>query len=307
MWNHEFSEIPSSFRLLVIKSRHKCGYNWCIDYSTMSRSVFHKYEKYWKTKNTAKNPSPLDWFDIKCLAQSLLSDEERIQMDSYLFHEQFFAILIEATKSNEFGNLQNMLKTFKMDINFYSMDGYTPLQTVCKLGNNELLQILLQYDANPNLTDIRHGYSCLQLSAQNNHSQCIITLLSKNANLMYINKLTNHRTALHYAAESGYLESIKELINTREYNVIRKKEIEKEIKILLDVQDVLGLTALHLAVIDGKVDCVKLLVEVRNGVVYYFVCICLLVDWFGVAYIAATYCSLHDMHLSRHLVHLFKS
>jgi hypothetical protein len=234
----------------------------------MSRTVFHKYEKYWKNKKYLKNQSPLDWFDIKCLAESLLSSDERKHMEHCIFYETFIEQLVEASKSTNYENIVESLKTTKMNLNFYSLEGLTPLQTVAKMGNNELMHILLQHDANPNMIDIRHGYSPLQICAMNNNHTCLVTLLANNANISYINT-TNGRTALHYACEGGNVECIKELLNSRELNIIKKRENQKEITSTLNVKDQYGLTALHLAVIDGNIQCVKLLVEVGG----LFICV----------------------------------
>lgn len=230
-----------------------------------SRSVFHKYEKYWKNKKIDKNKSPLDWFDIKCLAQSLLSDEERKEMGESVICEEFIEILVEATKTLDFEVLLDTMRKHKINLNYYSMEGYTPLQTVVKIGNNEIVRILLQNNADPNKCDLRHGYSPLQLAAINDHADCIITLLQHDAKLTYVNKMLNNRNALHYACENGHLKCISALITPDyELNPVKKRDLLKEIFILLNAQDSYGLTPLHLAVIDGKAECVKLLIKVSD-------------------------------------------
>lgn len=209
------------------------------------------------------NTSGLELFDIRCLAQSLLTDEERQQMDDYLFHEQFLQILQEAIKRNDTEQLHETLHESKLNLNFFSLDGLTPLHIVCKLGHNEILQLLLQRGAQCNIVDRRHGHSPLQVAAMNGHHSCVATLLQNNANICYANTETNSKTALHFACENGNLMCIKELLISRELNIVKKNEITKVIQTTLIMQDINGHTPLHLAVIDGNQACVKLLLEVR--------------------------------------------
>lgn len=236
----------------------------------MHRSIFYKYEKYWrKRKNDKIVSSGLELFDIRCLAQSLLTDEERQLMDEYLYHEQFLQILMEAVQRNDTEQLHETLHETKLNLNFFNLDGYTPLHIVCKVGHNEILQLLLQRGAQCNVVDKRHGRSPLQVAAMHGHHACVATLLQNNASICYITE-SNGKTALHLACENGNLMCIKELLNSRELNIMKKNEIAKVIQTTLSIQDSNGHTPLHLAVIDGNLSCVRVLLEVIHyvGVVF---------------------------------------
>lgn len=229
----------------------------------MHRSIFYKFEKYWrKRKNDKTITSGLDLFDIRCLAQSLLTDEERQQMDEYMFHEEFLQILTDAINRNDTERLHETLIETKLNLNFFNLDGLSPLHIVCKMGHNEILQMLLQRGAQSNIIDKRHGQSPLQVAAMHGHHACVATLLQNNANICYANTETAGKTALHFACENGSLMCVKELLVSRELNLVKKNEITKIIQTTLNLQDNNGHTPLHLAVIDGNLACVKLLLEV---------------------------------------------
>lgn len=231
----------------------------------MNQSIWYKYEKYWRKKKVDKKSSTgLELFDIRCLAQSLLTDEERQLMDEYLFHEEFLQILTEAARKNDLEQLHRTLHETKLNLNFYGLDGLTPLHMICKIGHNEILQLLLQRGAQSNVVDKRQGYSPLQICAMHGHHSCIITLLQNNANICYINREATGRNALHYACENGNLLCIKELLTSRELNLVKKNEMLKLIQTTINVQDNNGHTPLHLAVIDGNAASVKVLVDVRH-------------------------------------------
>jgi ankyrin repeat protein len=61
---------------------------------------------------------------------------------------------------------------FVSDINEKHITGYTALITACKIGNYELIKLLLENGADPNITD-NDNQTAIETLIKNNHLKCI--------------------------------------------------------------------------------------------------------------------------------------
>merc|ERR1719354_1057887 len=88
------------------------------------------------------------------------------------------------------------------------------------------------------------GYTSLHLASMNGHFSVVQLLINKGANIYRTNK---GRTAVHEAASSGFIKTLKILVDTYYY--------------LIDQQDEDGNTPLHLAASHGQMLMVKCLLD----------------------------------------------
>jgi ankyrin repeat protein len=100
--------------------------------------------------------------------------------------------------------------TCKIDINRCDGRGLTPLTAAVAHGKAELVELLLNKNADPNRCDNR-GYSPLTTAVINNHPQIINILIRHNAD---IHKSDNHgKSPLTLASETNKIPSIKALVS----------------------------------------------------------------------------------------------
>ncbi|KAG8188361.1 hypothetical protein JTE90_019268 [Oedothorax gibbosus] len=132
--------------------------------------------------------------------------------------------------------------------NTTSKNGRTPLHTASLHGHLNVVELLVadaQY--NINVKD-SCGTTPLMDAAYGNHNHVLKYLISKGAIADEVDKLG--KNVLHISAETGNLESIKYLIENS----------------LIDInsQTTQGLTPLHFAYKENKVECVKLLLDLGS-------------------------------------------
>lgn len=229
----------------------------------MSFSLSYKYEDRFWSSNLRSNFS-IEWSALESLTASLLTIEEKTAIDNLEITDQFMEILNNAIRSSQFEELVEFLKINKIGLNFYDGDGYTPLHTVAKSGNHACLHVLLQHGADCNIIELRHGHSVLHVAAMHGQAGCVSTLIIACANILYTNSLSSGRCALHYAAEAGSAACIRELTQIKEHNLMKGNDRKKDISYTVTIQDIDGLTPLHLACVDGNLQCVQLLLDVCN-------------------------------------------
>ena len=93
-----------------------------------------------------------------------------------------------------------------------SRRGDTALMGVAKRGNEPLVDILLSYNANPNVADLEHGYTPLRLAAEEGHTPIVLKLLHAGARRDTTDKLGD--TALISAARRGQTDAVQALLNS---------------------------------------------------------------------------------------------
>ena len=98
-----------------------------------------------------------------------------------------------------------------VDIPNTSYFGQTPLYNASSCSNYELVQLLLEYGADPNIQDLEDNESALMNSAYYNDVEVADLLLQYSANCDLQNRF--NETALHIACWRGHLNIVKLLLN----------------------------------------------------------------------------------------------
>ena len=130
-----------------------------------------------------------------------------------------------------------------VDIPNTSYFGQTPLYNASSCSNYELVQLLLEYGADPNIQDHEDNESALMNSAYHNDVNVADLLLQYGANCDLQNRF--NETALHIACWRGHLNIVKLLLNYnanpfiessfKKNNTPLKLAISKDFKKIIDI------------------------------------------------------------------------
>jgi ankyrin repeat protein len=131
------------------------------------------------------------------------------------------------------------------DVNVTDRHGYTPLMYAAEMGNETIVNLILQYGAVTEAKEIFQGRTALGLAAENERVAIVRLLLEHGAEVEAFND--DGETALHGAALEGWLTVMEVLVAQGHANV--------------DAQDSSGKTPLMLAAEVGEDEAVRLLVQ----------------------------------------------
>ncbi|KAL4320230.1 hypothetical protein GQ457_18G004520 [Hibiscus cannabinus] len=133
-----------------------------------------------------------------------------------------------------------------VDINLRNYRGQTALMQACQYGHWEVVQTLILFGANIHRADYLNGGTALHLAALNGHSRCIRLLLAD-----YIPSISNCWKILSNKSENK--ESTSDFDESALREVINKPADG-------------GVTALHMAALNGNVESVQLLLDLGASV-----------------------------------------
>ncbi|XP_047951713.1 probable E3 ubiquitin-protein ligase XBOS32 [Salvia hispanica] len=129
-----------------------------------------------------------------------------------------------------------------VDINLRNYRGQTALMQACQYGHWEVVQILILFKANIIRADYLNGGTALHLAALNGHSRCIRLLLAD-----YIPSIPNFCSILRKKSKND--ESVSDF---------DQGSLQEVISLPADG----GITALHMAALNGHADTVHLLLDI---------------------------------------------
>lgn len=104
-----------------------------------------------------------------------------------------------------------LAKEHPKQLNIVDIKGQTPLMLAAQAGDAELVKIMLEAGANPDLQDIK-GMTALHSAAKSNSIACVKYLLAAPCRLDLVT--IDDRTPLHTAAWMGNLDAVKQLISS---------------------------------------------------------------------------------------------
>ncbi|PQM34356.1 E3 ubiquitin-protein ligase XBAT33 isoform X1 [Prunus yedoensis var. nudiflora] len=158
----------------------------------------------------------------------------------------------------------------------------SPLHFAAAKGHNEIVSLLLENGADVNSRNYC-GQTALMQACRYGHWEVVQTLLLFRCNVTRADYLTG-RTALHFAAVNGHVRCIRlvvaDFVPSASYeslniqidsdrsdgvNVMSKNEQSALSKFVNKAADC-GITALHMAALNGYFDCVQLLLDLHANV-----------------------------------------
>jgi len=186
------------------------------------------------------------------------------------------------------GKIEELEKLFndknnKFDIvNAKTVDGWTTLHIAVFNNQYEIAKSLINHGSNVNAE--KDEYTPLYIACQDGHFDIVRLLVERGANFK---KLSKGFTPVHVACQYGYIKVVEYLLN-KGANPVIKNDVEGEyhllhtavnaeenslemIKFLLiknfnpNVKDSRGMTPLHIAVLNNKVDVAKYLIDVGKA------------------------------------------
>ncbi|CAD5190255.1 unnamed protein product [Musa acuminata subsp. malaccensis] len=140
-----------------------------------------------------------------------------------------------------------MLLEYGADVNFRNIYGRTPLMEACNNGYWEVVQTLLLYKCNVSRAEYLNGWTALHFAAQGGHIPCIRLLAADFA------------PAVPDAATNSSEDETQRNLPNSSYD---QHSLSRFIKKTANC----GITALHLAALNGNVDCVHLLLDLHADV-----------------------------------------
>ena len=93
--------------------------------------------------------------------------------------------LLSAIKDGDDFLIQDLLENVVIDINHQDNEGHTALFAACEEGKTEVVEMLLDSNADPNVCTKEQQCSPLIIAAKNGHVKVVSQLLAKNAEIDY--------------------------------------------------------------------------------------------------------------------------
>ncbi|XVE58586.1 hypothetical protein DITRI_Ditri04bG0181500 [Diplodiscus trichospermus] len=191
--------------------------------------------------------------------------------------------LVSAARDGDFLEAKMLLDCNPCLAKYSTFGGLnSPLHFAAAKGHNEIVALLLENGADVNSRNYC-GQTALMQACRYGHWEVVQTLLLFRCNVTRADYLSG-RTALHFAAVNGHVRCIRlvvadfvpsapfEAINTqiegerRDGSGARNKNGQSALSKFVNKAADGGITALHLAALNGYFDCVQLLLDLHANV-----------------------------------------
>ncbi|KIX08084.1 uncharacterized protein Z518_02739 [Rhinocladiella mackenziei CBS 650.93] len=173
------------------------------------------------------------------IVKFLLKEVPGMPLDTPTYHEPN-VLSLAASKGRR--DVATLLIAAGSEVNAIADSQVTCLHEAAENRHADVVDLLLEEGANPDLASLRDGYTPLHLAAEKGHTETVKSLIR----LAFFNVIDDlGRTPLHLAAEKGHTEIVKTLLGLAFVNEI----------------DDLGRTPLRLACQGGKEEVVELLLN----------------------------------------------
>ena len=115
--------------------------------------------------------------------------------------------LFDAVVTGDLAEVKRLVVSCGVDPNVKDNDGRTPLHRAAKRGHVDIVKLLLEHGANPNIQENKYGYTPLHVAVKNCHVDVVRVLLEHGADPTI--RDNEGRTPLDYGSDCE--EIIEEL------------------------------------------------------------------------------------------------
>ncbi|GFP84777.1 E3 ubiquitin-protein ligase xbat33 [Phtheirospermum japonicum] len=187
--------------------------------------------------------------------------------------------LVSAARDGDFVEAKMLLDCNPCLAKYSTFGGLnSPLHFAAAKGHNEIVALLLENGADVNSRNYS-GQTALMQACRYGHWEVVQTLLLFRCNVTRADYL-NGRTALHFATVNGHVRCIRlvlaDFVPSAPFETIRKQNNGSNNKTNIFIDNIYsdlfkfvnkaadgGVTALHMAALNGYIDCVQLLLDLR--------------------------------------------
>lgn len=217
-----------------------------------SKSELYKF-KLWKNKMISSTISheSINQCTFEQLITPLITPESREEVTSLSKKRCKELQLLHYCKSGSFSHVEMLLKS---GISPHSMldNGTHAIFVACEGGFVKCLQLLAEFGANLNEISPLNGLSVLHVACSRGYFDCVRFLLERKVDILTL-ATGSGRSCLHFAADNGNEMTLNILLSSMKLGHINTHSF-------INLGDRDGLTALHLACIEGQVPCVRMLI-----------------------------------------------